>query len=118
MKKIKNHINPEIIKPEEYLKLKKIGEGSFGKIFKEKWILNNKNYAMKEMHIQIEYNLLYLQKNLDFIMNFRKKTNCEGLIKIFGYSSIKKKDYYFYEIMELAERDWEQEINFRKKSFK
>ena len=73
---------------------------------------------MKEMHFQIEDNLLYLQKNLDFIMNFRKKTNCEGLIKIFGYSSIKKKDYYFYEIMELAERDWEQEINFRKKSFK
>ena len=116
--KIKNHINPEIIKPEEYLKLKKIGEGSFGKIFKAKWINNNKNYAMKEMHFQIEDNLLYLQKNLDFIMNFRKKTNCEGLIKIFGYSSIKKKDYYFYEIMELAERDWEQEINFRKKSFK
>ena len=75
---------------------------------------------MKEMHFQIEDNLLYLQKKLDFIMNFRKKTNCEWLIKIYGYSSIKRKiiDYFFYEIMELAERDLEQESNFRKKSFK
>ena len=32
---------------------------------------------MNKMHFQIEDNLLYLQKKLDFIMNFRKKTNCE-----------------------------------------
>ena len=44
--------NPEKIIPEEFIKLKKIGEGSFGKIFKVKWIKNNKNYAMKEMHFQ------------------------------------------------------------------
>ena len=109
----------EIINPEEYIKLKKIGEGSFGKIFKAKWIYNNKNYALKEMHFQSEDNLLYLQKKLKLIIDFQKKTKCDGLIKINGYShSKKKKDYYFYEIMELAEKDWEQEISYRKNFLK
>ena len=115
----KNNNNPERANPEEFIKIKKIGEGSFGKIFKAKWIHNNKNYAMKEMIFQSEDNLLYLQKKLKFIFDFQKKTKCDGLIKIYGYSYLKKKkDYYFYEIMELAERDWEQEINLRKKSYK
>ena len=117
--KLKNNVNPEVINPGEYIKLKKIGEGSFGKIFKVKWIHNNKNYAMKEMHFQSEDNLLYLQKKYKFILDFQNKTKSNGLIKIFGYSCLKKKkDFYFYEIMELAERDWEQEINLRKKSLK
>lgn len=117
--KSKKSNNPERINPNEYIKIKKIGEGSFGKIFKAKWIHNNKNYAMKEMHFQSEDNLLFLQKKLKFIFDFQKKARCDGLIKIYGYSYLKKnKDYYFYEIMELADRDWEQEINLRKKSNK
>lgn len=118
-KKQINKNNPEVIKPGEYIKIRQLGEGSFGKIFKVKWIPNNKNYAMKEMHFQSEDNLLFLQKKVNFIIDFNKRTNCDGLIKIFGYSCIKKeKNYYFYEIMELAERDWEQEINMRKKLMK
>ena len=107
---------PEIINPDEFIKLKKIGEGSFGKIFKSKWIQNNQNYAMKEMHFQTEDNFLFLQKKLKLILDLEKKIKCDGLIKIYGYSQLKKKkDFYFYEIMELAECDWEQEINTRKK---
>ena len=107
---------PEIINPDEFIKLKKIGEGSFGKIFKAKWIKNNQNYAMKEMHFQTEDNFLFLQKKMKLIMDLEKKSKCDGIIKIYGYSQLKKKkDYYFYEIMELAQWDWEQEINIRKK---
>ena len=110
---------PEIINPEEFIKLKKIGEGSFGKIFKAKWIKNNQNFAMKEIHFQTEDNFLFLQKKLKLIMEFEKKSICDGLIKIYGYSQLKKKkDYYFYEIMELGQSDWEQEINMRKKAQK
>ena len=107
--------NPEKINIGEFIKLKKIGEGSFGKIFKVKWIQNNKNYAMKEMHFQSEDNILYLQKKLKLIMDFEKQTKCDGLIKIYGYSCSKKNiEFYFHEIMELASGDWEQEINKRK----
>ena len=116
IKKQKNINIPEIINPDEFIKLKKIGEGSFGKIYKAKWIKNNKNYAMKEMHFQTEDNFLFLQKKMKLIMDLEKKSNCDGIIKIYGYSQLKKKkDYYFYEIMELAQLDWEQEINLRKK---
>ena len=115
-RKIKTINFPEIINPDEFIKLKKIGEGSFGKIFKSKWIQNNQNYAMKEMHFQTEDNFLFLQKKLKLILDLEKKIKCDGLIKIYGYSQLKKKkDFYFYEIMELAECDWEQEINTRKK---
>ena len=71
---------------------------------------------MKEMHFQTEDNFLFLQKKMKLIMDLEKKSKCDGIIKIYGYSQLKKKkDYYFYEIMELAQWDWEQEINIRKK---
>ena len=60
----KNNNNPERANPEEFIKIKKIGEGSFGKIFKAKWIHNKKNYAMKETILQSEDNILYIQKKI------------------------------------------------------
>jgi len=83
---------PEIINPDEFIKLKKIGEGSFGKIFKAKWIKNNQNYAMKEMHFQTEDNFLFLQKKMKLIMDLEKKSKCDGIIKIYGYSQLKKEE--------------------------
>ena len=110
---------PTIINPEEYIKLNKIGHGSFGKIFKVKWKKNNKCYAMKEMSFIIEDNILYLKERAKLIIDFEKKVNCNGLIKIYGDCSFKKGNkYYYYEIMELANRDWEQEIKIRNKNLK
>ena len=112
---LKMNIYPEIIKPEEYKIITNIGSGSFGKIFKVKWNKNNSNYAMKEMHFQSKENIVYLKERVKYIIDFEKKTKCDGLIKIYGDSYFKKgKDYYYYEIMELAEKDWEDEIKTRK----
>ena len=106
---------PVIINPEEYMKISQIGNGTFGKIFKVKWIKNKKNYAMKEMSFSTEDNIFYLKERVKFILDFNKKCDCNGLIKIFGDCSLKKgTKYYYYEIMELADRDWEQEIKIRK----
>ena len=106
---------PEVINPDEYKKISKIGSGSFGKIFKVKWNKNNGNYAMKEMHFQSKDNIIYLRERVKLIIDFLKNSKCDGLIQIYGDYYFKKgKDYFYYEIMELAQRDWEQEINIRK----
>ena len=51
------------------------------------------------------------------LKEFRKSTGSEGVISIYGYlCTTNKNNYYdFYEIMELAEMDWEQEIEQRGK---
>ena len=59
------------------------------------------------------------KKKLKLLTDFENKTKCGGLIKIYGYTFTKRKnDYYFYEIMELAEKDWQEEILSRKKILK
>ena len=67
------------------------------------------------MNTKSKENILYIKDKVNMIMDFEQKTNCDGLIKIFGDSYIKKgdNDYYYYEVMELADRDWEQEIKNR-----
>ena len=105
---------PVKIIPKEYTKIKIIGTGSFGKIYKVIWNINNTKYAMKEMHFQTKDNILYLKERVQYITEFQKKTKNDGIIKIYGDSYYKRnKEYYYYEIMELADRDWDQEIKLR-----
>jgi len=67
------------------------------------------------MNFQTEDNILYLKSRVKFINNFVEKTNCNGLIKIYGdYYHKKGNLYYYYEVMELGHRDWEKEIKTRK----
>ena len=106
---------PKIINPNEFNIIKQIGSGSFGKIYKTIWNQNNEKYAMKIVYTKSKDNILYIQEKVNLIKSFEEKTKCEGLIKIYGDTYIKKgNDYHYYEIMELAERDWEQEIKIRK----
>jgi hypothetical protein len=108
-------IEPKIINPKEFKILNKIGFGSFGKIYKVVWNQNNQKYAMKIMYTQNKENILYIKEKTKLIIDFQKKIKCDGLIKIFGYTYIKKgEEYFYYVIMELAERDWEKEITRRK----
>ena len=113
----KNLDIPKTINPKEFKIIEEIGCGSFGKIYKTIWNKNNRKYAMKIMYTKNEENMLYLQEKIHLIMDFEEKTKCDGLIKIYGDAYIKKgDDYYYYEMIELAERDWEQEIIIRKKN--
>ena len=94
-----------------------IGKGSYGKIFSVKWKKNNKLYALKK-EILTEIDTIQKRKETcQIIQNFIKNTKNNGVIKIYGNLILKNNmnlEYQYYELMEKAERDWEQEINVRR----
>ena len=101
---------------EEFVKINQIGKGTFGKIFGVRWKNNGKKYALKkETFIDSEF--LEKRKTIVGIINdFLDKTKSQGVIRI--YSSLfekNKKEYNYYELMELGERDWDEEIKIRRK---
>ena len=103
------------INPDDFKIIKQIGFGSFGKIYKTLNIIDDQKYALKIICNNKE-NIQYMQEKVHLIMDFEKKIKCEGLIKIYGDICLKKRgQYYYYQIMELADKDWEQEIIFRRK---
>ena len=102
--------------PNEFKIIKKLGEGTFGKIYCIKWLKTNELFAMKKMELD-EYDVYVFKKKARLIQNFIKSTGHNGLIKLYGDKSIQQQvinQFYYYVIMELAERDLEKEINIRK----
>ena len=104
---------------------KQIGEGTFGKIYEVIWDKNNESYAMKKMMLKTKAEIKRNKEQTDIVYNYIKKTENNGVVKIYGsqYNEVDenlykkdKKDYEyeFYVLMELAEIDWEKEINKRK----
>ena len=99
----------------EFTKISQIGKGSFGKIFAVKWVKNDKVYVLKkEIFNDIEF--VEKRKNVvNIVVNFMEKTNNKGIIQIYSSLCKKiKKEYHYYELMELGEMDWEKEINLRR----
>ena len=107
----------ENLKIEEYIIDKLVGEGSFGKTFSTTWIKNNKKYALKKMTLTKKTEIDRLKEEYNLIMNFIKKTECNGVIKIYGnkIEQINENQYIYYVLMELALIDWEKELNERNK---
>ena len=105
-----------IINLSEFQLVQQIGKGSFGKIYCVRWKKNNKLYALKK-EILTEIETIQKRKEVrKIIHNFIKSTKCEGIINIYGNLLLKNNfglDYQYYELMEKAERDWDQEINVR-----
>ena len=96
----------------EYVKLNQIGQGTEGEIYVVRWKKNNKNYAMKKCNIFLETTFQKRKSDNINLRRFVDSTGCDGIIKIFGnYSRTNELGMYeFYELMELAEKDWEREI--------
>jgi len=99
----------------EFTLINQIGKGTFGKIFAVKWKKNGKKYAMKK---EIFNDLDFIEKRKNIIKiidDFLLKTNNKGLIHIYSSFYEKKNNKYnYYELMELGELDWEQEIIARR----
>lgn len=114
--KYNNIIEPdEYFVPEDFKIIKRIGEGTFGKIYCSEWIKNNKKYAMKKMVLRKMEDIKVNQEKTDLLFNFIKKTNSNGVIKVYGAQCEKKNEseFNYYVLMELAEVDWENEIKSR-----
>ena len=113
---------------EDFQFIKQIGEGTFGKIYSTKWNKNNKEYAMKKMFLKTKAEIKRNKEQTDLVFNFLRKTRNNGVVKIYGSqckeiedqvkteNEDKNYEYNFYILMELAEIEWEKEINKRKVS--
>jgi tRNA A-37 threonylcarbamoyl transferase component Bud32 len=96
--------------------LNQIGKGGEGIIYTVRWKKNNKKYALKKCRILESEDIKKRKEDNRIIKEFIETTGCDGAIKTFGnICKINNSGFYdFYEIMELAEKDWEQEIIRRK----
>ena len=96
--------------------LNQIGKGGEGIIYTVRWKKNNKKYALKKCRILESEDIKKRKEDNRIIKEFIETTGCDGVIKTFGnICKINNSGFYdFYEIMELAEKDWEQEIIRRK----
>ena len=99
----------------EFIKVGIVGKGTEGIIYAVKWKKNNKKYALKKGYIKLIEVVKKRQEEINMLKEFRKKTNSDGVVNIYGYLCVTNKHncYNFYEIMELAEIDWDQEIERR-----
>ena len=101
---------------EEFQIIEQIGKGTFGNIFCVKWNKNKKLYALKKEVLTDRESVQRRREVYKIIQNFVKETKSNGLINLYGNLLLKKKEeleYQYYELMEKAERDWNQEINIR-----
>ena len=113
----KQNIEPnENFIPEDFVMIKQIGEGSFGKIYCSEWKKNGNNYAMKKMILRNKTEIKKNQDQTNLVYDLIQQTKTKGVIKIYGAQCIKvtSAEFHFYVLMELAEIDWEKEIKKRK----
>ena len=111
--KIRKELEPESnFNLSEFIKLNLIGRGGEGVIYSVKWVKNNKKYALKKGIILTLESLKSKQDEIKMLKCFMQNSGNDGIIKIYGEKCILTNNgfYDFYEIMEFAEKDWEQEI--------
>ena len=112
-----DEIEPEeTFNPEEFKIIKQIGSGSYGKIFCVEWERDKKKYALKKEMIKYAESVEKKLEKTEMLLNFIKKTKCTGVIRVYGdvYQRVGKQ-FIYYQLMEIAERDWEQELFIRQK---
>ena len=110
-----SYIEPgEQINLKEFELLNEIGKGSFGNIYKVKWKVNQKYYALKA-EILDDPNEISSRLNRGIAMrNFVQSTGCQGVVNIFGSHIIKiGPTIQYFELMELCDGDFEREIKMR-----
>ena len=103
-----------LLNPDSFKYLGVIGEGEYGKIYLAQNIMDNQYYAMKIEVFDNRGEAYRRQVITKLIKDVLKKTNSQGIIKIYGDIWLKKNNLYnYYVLMEKAEIDMEQELIIR-----
>lgn len=98
---------------ENYTVIKQLGEGSFGAIFE---VTNNETkirYAMKKIIANNINSLEFFQKEFEIV----HENSHPNILDIHGVCvrCLDTTTYVLYVLMDIAEKDWEVEINDRAK---
>ena len=98
---------------DNYKIIRQIGQGTFGKIYhvEDK---NKQKFAMKKILASSLSEINSLKNELDMLSSLsQSKLN---LINIYGkeYKQLDKTTFVLYVLMDLADRDWEKEIELRR----
>ena len=109
------NINPGIqLNLKEFDLLGEIGKGSFGKIYKVRWKVNQKLYALKNEILDNSERINNRLERGKAMRNFVQTTGCQGVVNIYGSYLIKYgNDFHYYELMDLCNTDFEKEIKMR-----
>ena len=123
---IDNNLNNNYIEDEpsknfklsDFIMLNQIGEGAEGTIYNVQYKKNNKNYALKKCEIIFDEEVKKKKSDNDILREFIETTGCDGVIKLYGNlcTSNEFGTNYYYELMELAEKNWDKEIEYREKN--
>ena len=96
--------------------LEEIGKGAEGVINVARWKKNNKKYALKKIIVSMPESIKKRKQDNAVIKNFIESTGCDTIIKPIASTYLLNEVGFLelYEIIELAETDWEKEILKRK----
>ena len=98
----------------EFKVINKIGEGTFGKIYKVIWMVNNRVYALKKEVLKDLDTLKVRQHRNEAIRAFYKLSHCKGIVNLHGNLTIQNGyEFQYFELMELCDKDFEKEIKQR-----
>lgn len=112
--KCENDSNIKVFNSDDYTIMRQIGEGTFGKIYEVK-DANGRKYAMKKILTSSQSEIASLTKEYEMLLSLSSyKLN---LVNIHGMETkqLDKTTYVMYVLMDIAVRDWEKEIEIRKK---
>lgn len=112
--KNENDSSLKMFSSDDYTIIKQIGEGTFGKIYEVKGA-NGRKYAMKKILTSSKSEIESLTKEYEMLLSLSSyKLN---LVNIHGMETkqLDKTTYVMYVLMDIAIRDWEKEIELRKR---
>ena len=98
----------------EFELLGEIGKGSFGKIYKVRWKVNQKLFALKNELVDDMEGINTRLSRGKAMRDFVQSTGCTGVVNIYGYHLIRQgNEYHYFELMDLCDTDFEKQIKMR-----